>query len=211
MILFRRLARGELSVYRDHLLRLSCADRRARFCGAVGDATVEAHCASVDGRGTLLLGCFGEGGLKAAAELCFDGPARPGGAELALSVDAAFQGRGIGAALARRALTIARNRAVREVRLLCLADNARMKALIRRVGGRFQVEDGEVAATVALSWPDQISLWQEAVDTGTTLAGGILSGDALAAMGTVTSPFVPRFALPLPFRFPVPPSLSRAA
>lgn len=210
MILFRRLARSELSSYRDHLLRLSPGDRRARFCGALGEAAVEAHCAAIEGRRTILIGCFAGGGLKAAGELCFDGPASPG-AELALSVDSAFQGRGIGAALARRALTIARNRAIREVRLLCLADNARMKALIRKVGGSLHIEDGEVAGTVALSWPDQLSLLQEAVDTGTALASAALAGEALAALGTVTSPFVPRFGLPLPFRFPAPPSLSRAA
>lgn len=218
MILIRKLAAGETPAYRDHLLRLGPEDRRSRFCGTVAGRTIEERCARIDRRDTLLLGCFEDGELRAASELCLDGPGRPGGAELALSVDAAFQGRGLGTTLLRRMLTIARNRAIREVRLFCLPDNARMKALIRRMGGRLSTGEGEVVGTFELPWPDQISLLQEAVDTGTALLGTALLGTTLfgtalagPATGPFTSPFPLRFALPPPFRFPAPPSRSRAA
>jgi GNAT superfamily N-acetyltransferase len=224
MILIRKLAAGEMPAYCDHLLRLDPEDRRSRFCGTVAGRTIEERCARIDRRDTLLLGCFEDGELRAAGELCLDGAARPGGAELALSVDAGLQGRGVGTALMRRMLTIARNRSIREVRLFCLPDNARMKALIRRMGGGLSVEDGEVAGTIGLPWPDRISLLQEAVDTGAALLGTALAGAApggrwaavaggrwAAVMQPLTSPYSPRFALPLPFRFPVPPSRSRAA
>jgi GNAT superfamily N-acetyltransferase len=224
MILIRKLAAGETPAYCDHLLRLDPEDRRSRFCGTVAGRTIEERCARIDRRDTLLLGCFENGELRAAGELCLDGPTRPGGAELALSVDDAYQSRGLGTALLRRMLTLARNRAIREVRLFCLPDNTRMKALIRRMGGRLSTEEGEVVGTIELPWPDQISLLQEAVDTGASMVAGALTagppgpwaaaagGRWAAVMEPLTSPFGLRFPLsPLPFRFPAPPFLSPAA
>src|SRR5690349_18263753 len=102
MTVYRKLLPGEADRYRDHLLRLDRDDRYARFCGIRSDGAIGGFCAALDWHTAVVIGCFVQGTLRAAAELRTDPVRWPGEGELAISVEAAWQNRGIGAALLRR-------------------------------------------------------------------------------------------------------------
>jgi GNAT superfamily N-acetyltransferase len=173
MAVYRKLLPVEMPLYEAHLLRLTREDRRARFCGAASDGVVSRHVARFDWSRGLVLGAFVRGVPVGAAELRLD-PGWPGRGEVAVSVEAAHQGQGVGAELVRRVLTLARNRAIGDVALHCLATNGRMRAIVRRLGGAVAAEAGEAEGRIRLPWPDQFSLLREAVEEGAGLVGAAL-------------------------------------
>ncbi len=174
MPVYRKLLPAEHHRYPGHLLRLDRNDRYARFTGTVSDSVVERHCARLDWGLTTIVGCFHQGELRGAVELCTDRLIWPNHAELAISVEKPFQEQGVGSALVRRALTIARNRRIERVHMLCLPDNRRMRALARRFGGTMEVDGGEVAIAIALPPPNQFSIGLEAMEDGAGAVGAIL-------------------------------------
>lgn len=174
MPVFRKLFPAERGHYRDHLLRLGAADRYARFTGTVSDAVVERHVARMDWTRTTIIAAVERGAVVGAAELCTDRTVWPDEAEIALSVEPAFQNGGIGSVLMRRALTVARNRSVARVHLLCLGENRRMRAMMRRIGARQEADGGEVAAVLDLPRPNQFSLALEALEDGAGAVNSLL-------------------------------------
>jgi GNAT superfamily N-acetyltransferase len=173
MIVYRKLLPAEGRLYLSHLLRLSPEDRNARFCGGLSDEAVAGYVGRIDWTRTRAVGCFRGGDLIGAAELGFD-PGCPGHGEVAVSLESAFQGRGIGAELTRRILTIAQNRAIRDVAFHCVASNRRMRSIVRDLKGSLSLDGGEVEGAVRLPWPNQISLLQETLDEGVALMGTAL-------------------------------------
>src|SRR4051812_19070801 len=107
MTVFRKLLPTELSLYRDHLLRLDTQDRYARFCGFTTDDRINDHCRRIDWRFTIIVGCFVRGELRAAAELRTEPKVWPGEGELAVSVEREFQNQGLGSGVIGRIMTIA--------------------------------------------------------------------------------------------------------
>ena len=180
MSAIRKLLPAERGPYRAHLLRLDNADRYARFTGTVSDEVIAQHCESLDWTRTTLLGLFDRGEVRGAVELCFDRLLWPGAAELAISVEKGFQGRGVGSTLVRRSLSIAVNRGIRQVHMMCLSDNTRMRALSRRFGGQMERDGGEFAITIDLPRPSQFSLALEAFEDGAGAVNAVL--DSLPAV-----------------------------
>jgi GNAT superfamily N-acetyltransferase len=174
MPVFRKLLPQERRRYPGHLCRLDRGDRYARFTGTISDAVIERHCATLDWGRTLVVGCFHQGELRGAVELCTDRLIWPDQAELAVSVEKPFQEQGVGSALVRRALTIARNRGITRVHMLALAENRRMRALARRFGGAMEMDGGELAVHIELAPPNQFSLALEAVEAGAGAVGVLL-------------------------------------
>ncbi|MEU8403004.1 GNAT family N-acetyltransferase [Nonomuraea sp. NPDC048892] len=82
--------------------------------------------------------------------------AEPGTAELALLVEDAWQGRGLGAQLARILVDIARDHAMAEVRAAIMAQNQRMRRLMVCLGATlgFTDDPGVVEARLPLSAGD---------------------------------------------------------
>ncbi|CAO3446692.1 GNAT family N-acetyltransferase [Azospirillum largimobile] len=181
MPVIRKIMPTELPQYRAHLLRLDRADRYARFTGTLSDEAVERHCAAIDWGRTVLLGAFENGVLRGVVELCGDRILWPDQAEFGISVESELQGKGVGSTLVRRILTVARNRGIRHVHMMCLAGNVRMRALARRFGGRLALDGGEVAALFELPPPNQFSLALEALEDGSGAFNSILSGNAILA------------------------------
>ncbi|HYE49218.1 MAG TPA: GNAT family N-acetyltransferase [Azospirillaceae bacterium] len=171
MTVFRKLLPTESGRYRAHLLRLSPEDRRARFMGGIGDGAVGAHCARIDWSRTVLVACIERGEVRGAAELRLGAG---GEAELAVSVERDWQGRGVGTGLVRRILTAARNRRARRVYMLCLPENHRMQRIAVRLMGPCVFEGGEVTSSVELAPRTPLTLVQEAIDTGAVPLGMIL-------------------------------------
>lgn len=73
-----------------------------------------------------------DGQVVAMANLMFTPD--PGIAEMAFLVEDGWQGKGVGTALARRLVQIARDQGYAEVRASMLSDNARMRSLLVRLG-----------------------------------------------------------------------------
>jgi GNAT superfamily N-acetyltransferase len=168
MRVIRKLLPSDGPLYRDHLLRLDPDDRRFRFAGGVGAAAVHAHCERIDWLAAVILGCFEEGELRAVAELCFAEPSARE-AELAITVERAWQGRGIGGELLARMRVIARNRGVLRLTMLCLAENRRMQRLARRFGAGLAGAAGQVEGAISVPPPTPASLAAEAMADGIEL------------------------------------------
>jgi RimJ/RimL family protein N-acetyltransferase len=175
MVTFRKLTSDDLQAYRDHLLRLPDDDRYSRFCGTGTPTMVEEHCRRLNWRWTTVIGAFDDGALCGVVELYRDNaPGFRRHAELAVSVEHPFQHRGIGRILLRRIMTVARNRMVGTVHVVCLPDNRKMRGLAIAFGGRAVVDDGQLFVTISLSPPDKTSLMLEAADDGSVAVAAVL-------------------------------------
>ena len=174
MTFYRKLLPTDLNAYRAHLLRLSPQDRYSRFCGFKTDESITTYCHGIDWRFTIMVGCFVRGELRAVAELRTEPKVWPGEGELAVSVEREFQGQGFGTGVVRRIMTVARNRAIRRLMLICMINNRRMQAIVHKFLGKLESDSGEATGWIELPWPNQVSLMQEAIDGAATLVNGVL-------------------------------------
>jgi GNAT superfamily N-acetyltransferase len=180
MRVYRKLLPYEVWRLREHLLRLSPADRRLRFFGGVGDDFIAAHCRRIDGLRAVAIGYFESGVLRGAAELHIAGNfADP--AELAITVESEWQAHHVGTELLSHAITIAENRGVRAIVMLCLLDNLRMQHIARKFADRLAIVDEQAEANVKVPFPTQLSLWEEAAMDLIGLTTGWLEQFAVAA------------------------------
>lgn len=158
----RRLWPVERRLFAAHLLRLSAEDRLLRFQGYLNDEAVEAYVEALDWFAGVVIAHFVDGEVRAAAHLSWTrGLVRTG--EIGLSVEAGYRRRGIGTALLRRAMTIARNRFVSDIELLCMPENAAMRRVAAHLGLKWKVAAGQAETAAHLRWPDQLSLFDEMI------------------------------------------------
>ena len=184
MHVIRTLLPTEFGLLKDHLLRLDQEDRYRRFQGHVGDQRIAAYVDGLDRFHAMVIAWFEGGRVRGAAEMArFSAPSLTT-AELAITVEGPLQDQGVGTELLRRALTVARNRGIEQIYMVCLAGNGRMRHLADKFAGRMIDLGGEVEATMALKAPDGFSLLQEAVDQGE------------AAMASALARFAPGRATP---------------
>jgi GNAT superfamily N-acetyltransferase len=162
----RKLLPSEAVNLWDHLCRLTREQRSLRFMGALDDVAVGAHCEELDWLRTVVIGFFDAGVLRGAAELQVTDEHFPILYEVAISVEAAWQDRGVATELLRRALVVARNRSARGVELNCAGDNHRIQHVARKFGARFRCASGECEAEIPTSAPTYWSLCEEALDDG---------------------------------------------
>lgn len=151
---FRRLDARDRAARLAHIDRLGAEARRTRFLGTGPPVPLPEP--------RLAVGAFAGADLVGLGELytLCDRDA----AELALSVEPAFQNRGIGRRLLDRLLAHARNRLFRDVRMLCAEDNAAVLALLRPIATRILHDPPEARAVVALLPPSPATLALEAID-----------------------------------------------
>ena len=110
-------------------------------------------------------------GFIRTGELRLIDGAWPRAAEIAVSVEAPFRGRGLGTELCRRLVVRARNRFVGKVHMLCLLDNRRVQRIARGLGGALTFYQGEVEARLEPPWPDPASAAEEWLDEAAALLG----------------------------------------
>jgi RimJ/RimL family protein N-acetyltransferase len=170
----RKIAVADSLQLQKHLIRLDPESRRLRFGAIVRDQHITHFIETLNWSTSIHLGYFDRGRLRGAAHLVsFDDGDAPG-VEYAVSVEAPHQNAGIGTELTRRAVTIARNRGLRELYMICLRENARMQHIARKVGATVVLAGVEVEGRVALPSADAVSLWQEAFDDGSGLVAETL-------------------------------------
>jgi GNAT superfamily N-acetyltransferase len=172
MRVFRKVSPLQRPLLRDHLLRLSEEERSLRFGGVASDALVAGHAGRLDFQLCGIIGFFDDGDIRGAVELHFDKAYLPRRAELAVTVEGAWQDRGIGTELIRRALISARNRGVRHLAMLCLVDNYRMRRIAGKLAADLRASEGDLEAEITLPLPNLLSLWEEAATDGIGLLGG---------------------------------------
>ena len=160
-IVLQKLWEADRDCLEAHLLRLDPEDRQMRFCAAMSDRAIHRYCRSIDWIMTTVLGCFAGKELRGVAELVVTASGFSARAEVALSVERAFQSRGIGTELLRRTLSIARNRYIGSVHMLCLLDNHKMQHIARKFDAELTIHQGEVEGKIWPPWPTLLSFIEE--------------------------------------------------
>jgi len=110
-----------------HLLRLDAEARQMRFFSPIGDRGIRALVAGWSPLALVVHEPDGE--IRGCAEILPG--AAPGSAEVAVEVERAWQGRGIGARLTEAAMCEAARRGLSDVRLMCLRQNTPMLRIAR--------------------------------------------------------------------------------
>lgn len=90
------------------------------------------------------LGCFIDHTLRAMGELTLGRPPFGREVEIALSVEQSHRRQGSGAEMLDQLITMARNRAVRSIRVSCLRENYQVRRLVSKFEGRGIVAGGGV-------------------------------------------------------------------
>lgn len=127
--------------FQAHLLRLTRADRYSRFGLCMADDNVCSYVNRAEtGRGRAF-GFMEQGHVRGAVELRHMGN-RAGCAELAVTVDADWRGRGYGTWLVQCALDIARTMPVTTVVAIISGTNRSMRTMTSKLGAAI-VEEGD--------------------------------------------------------------------
>jgi GNAT superfamily N-acetyltransferase len=163
MSTIRKLFPAEADVLRAHLKRLDAEARRWRFGQPVNDEAIDRLVDGIDWLNSLHLGYFVDGELRGSAQLVWEAWHWREGAEFAVALEAPYQDHGVGTELLRRAATVARNRGIARLNLVCQGGNRRMLKVALKFGAKLAVEYGEVEGVVPLSGANQATLLDEAL------------------------------------------------
>ena len=186
-LVYRTLFETDRERLSAHFLRLDADDRRSRFFGQLGDAAILDYVGRIDWRRTTILGCVLDGQVRGVVELVVSTATVPASAELAFSVERAFQNRDIGTALLEKALDLARNRFIGRVTMLCLRDNARMVQLAQKHSAQLQVQEGEIQGRIWPLWPTCRSLLEELSANGQAVLAALFETGAAERREEATS------------------------
>jgi GNAT superfamily N-acetyltransferase len=147
-----RLHPGNLFAFRSHLMRLDENCRRARFGGAVPDRFLLDYVARLDLANTRVLGCFVNGYMRGAAELRSLQSQWSREAELALSVETAWQVRGVGTALLAEVVRNARDLCIDHIYMSWHIFNAGIQGAAKSLANKVRFEDCECFADIGVRW-----------------------------------------------------------
>ena len=144
------LSQLDAEVIVQHFLRLNPYERYLRFGYSISTRSIEQLVANhLSERGSSFFGVFGKGALVGLSHIARSKSADA--AEVALSVDADFRGRGIAESLMNHALEHARHQRYRSLSLSILSENTTMLKLAEKFG--FVLSAGMGQATGQLQIP----------------------------------------------------------
>lgn len=154
----QRLVEASRPALRRHFLSLDGEDVRLRFGVNIAPASIVSYVDRINFDTDAVLGVHDdELELVGVAHVAFTGDL----AELGVSVLTAHRGRGIGSALLARAADHVRNRFVTRLFMHCLAENATMLHIARKLGMQICIDTGEADAFLKLAPADPASLTGE--------------------------------------------------
>lgn len=176
----RKLGASDAQAFYDHLTRLDAASRRDRFNGAVDDSFVRKYADRSFEPLTTVFGWFEDGVLRGAAELHRLPDGEPGPAEAAFSVEAAYQGNGVGTSLLKRMLHYAQNRGVKQIQVVTSPHNKPMQALARKFGAKMSYVYGETVGTIDAAPRTSLTMMLEAFEDMQGFVSSVLSAPQAA-------------------------------
>jgi hypothetical protein len=148
---FRILRREELTLLRDHLLKLDRASRHDRFHGFMDDSFIERYAEKCANDGTVVIAFFENGVVRGAAELHPPEQSPDSLPEIAFSVEALVRRRGVGSILFRKLIAEARAKGYTRLRITTGAQNEAMRALASKFGAHLIFRQGESTGTIDLA------------------------------------------------------------
>ncbi len=168
---YRRLDASDARRLRAHLLRLHPEDRRSRFMATAPRQLVDRYVGAIDWQAAILVGCFIGRSLRGVCELY---PIKGCRAEMAVSVERRFQGRGIGTGLLSRTFLMARNRGLTEFEFRCFANNQRMRKLVEKFDSETSIEAMEACAVVHSLPPTAATYVSEMVEQASLFGASVV-------------------------------------
>jgi GNAT superfamily N-acetyltransferase len=159
----RKIWLTEAAKYEEHLLRLDQASRRSRFSGGVSDEFIRRYAQQALTLDAVIHGFFVDGVLRGAAELRAVRSDTDADAEAAFSIETPWQSHGVGTALLEQTLLAARNRGMRTLHMICLAENTRMQQLAKKFDAQLTFEYGSVVGEVEAPYPTPLTVFREVV------------------------------------------------
>jgi GNAT superfamily N-acetyltransferase len=172
----QRLTEGSRPELSRHFLSLGREDVRLRFGVVIPAAAIAEYVERIDFDADAVFGVHDEElALTAVAHVAFTDDM----AELGVSVLPAHRGRGLGSALLARAAEHVRNRFVTRLFMHCLAENAVMMHVARKLGMNICVDTGEADAFLKLAPADPASVTGEFVEQRLALFDYALKSQAM--------------------------------
>lgn len=160
-LIVRRLHTSDQVDVCDHFLRLDVHSRRARFCGVISDDGVLKYAQNIFSYDSVVCGAFVDGRLRGVVELGGLFQSWPSSTEAAFSVELQWENIGIGDALFERMCTMAHNRGVRTIQMMCLKENKRMRQLATKHDAVLFADQDAVEAVLHPFWPTWASISKE--------------------------------------------------
>jgi hypothetical protein len=145
----------ELTLLRDHLLRLDRESRHDRFHGFMDDSFIERYAEKCANDGTIVIAYLEDGVVRGAAELHPPDQSGDSQPEIAFSVESGLRRNGVGSVLFRTLIAEARAKGYRSLRITTGAQNEAMRALAQKFGARLTFRHGESTGSIDLSQQPQ--------------------------------------------------------
>ncbi len=172
----QRLLPASRSALERHFLSLDGDDVRLRFGVTISPAAILNYIERINFDADAVFGVHDdELALAGVAHVGFTGDL----AELGVSVLTAQRGQGIGSALLARAAEHVRNRFVTRLFMHCLAENATMLHIARKLGMNICIDTGEADAFLKLAPGDPVSVAGEFVGQRLALFDYALKAQAM--------------------------------
>jgi GNAT superfamily N-acetyltransferase len=172
----QRLTEASRPALRAHFLSLEGEDLRLRFGVTIPPAAIVNYVDRIDFDVDAVFGVYDdELALVGVAHVAFTGDL----AEIGVSVLTSQRGEGVGSALLARASDHVRNRFVNRLFMHCLAENATMLHIARKLGMDVCVDAGEADAFLKLPPADPASLAGEFVEQRIALFDYALKAQAM--------------------------------
>ncbi len=172
----QRLTEASRPALRQHFLSLDGEDVRLRFGVTIPPAAIAHYVEQIDFDADAVFGVHDdELDLVGVAHVGFTGSL----AEIGVSVLTSHRGQGTGSALLARAADHVRNRFVNRLFMHCLAENATMLHIARKLGMKICVDTGEADAFLKLPPADPASLAGEFVEQRIALFDYALKAQAM--------------------------------
>lgn len=143
----RILGKADIPLLVEHLTGLDAQGRRDRFNGSTDTEWIDQYARMCIHPGVMVIAAEHHGHVVGVAEMH---PVKLESAEAAFSVDAAWRGRGVGAALFALIIEAAWSRGLDEIEITTHSQNEAMKRLARKFGATIRFVDGDSVGRIRL-------------------------------------------------------------
>jgi GNAT superfamily N-acetyltransferase len=150
-ITYRKLLAVEKGLYTDHLMRLESQDRMMRFETAATDTFIQNYTKGINMRRDAIFAAFDDDlVMRGAAHVAYSNAL----ADLGLSVEQEFRGKGVGTTLLEKAINWSRVRYAKTFSSQCLVHNRWMMRKVKELGFDVSTDIDTAVATAPLDPPD---------------------------------------------------------